>query len=117
MQSRMVVEQGSINATSKSHNLLGGSFSNSWSDGAEPEVVKSSGACHKRFRTLAQAEAFIADWVEMYACMVKAKIKEELLDGYRSAKMKGLAVELTLRTGSSNEEDQLTDGLGKLRVE
>lgn len=80
-------------------------------------MVESSGACHKRFRTLAQAEAFTADWEETYACMVKAKIKEELSHGYRPAKMKGLPVALTLKTGGGNDEDELTDGLGKLGLE
>lgn len=79
-------------------------------------MVNFSDACHKHFRTQAQAEAFIADWVEMYACMVKAKIKKELLDGYRPAKMKGLPVELTLKIGGSNDEHELTDGLGRLRM-
>lgn len=45
----------------------------SGSGGAEPEVVHFSGACHKHFRTFAQAGAFIEDWVEMYACIVKAR--------------------------------------------
>jgi len=80
-------------------------------------VVESSGACHKRFRTLAQAEGFIADWEEGYACTVKAKIKEELSHGYRPAKMKGLLVALTLKTGGGNDEDELIDGLGNLGLE
>ncbi len=46
----------------------------SGSGGSELEVVNFSSTCHKRFRTLAQTEAFIADWVEMYACVVKAQI-------------------------------------------
>ncbi len=80
-------------------------------------MVKFRGACYKHFRTLAQAEAFIADWVEMSARMVKAKTKQKLVDGYRPATMKGLPVELTLKTGGSNDEDELADGLGKLGVE
>lgn len=74
-----------------------------------------SGACHKHFRTLAQAEAFIADWAEMYAFMVKANIQKELLDAYRPAKTKGLPTEFTLKTGGS-DEDELTDRLGRLKV-
>jgi hypothetical protein len=35
--------------------------------GTEPEVKDISGACHKRFRTRAQAEAFVEDWKESYA--------------------------------------------------
>lgn len=89
----------------------------SGSGGSEPEVVNFSGACHKRFRTLAQAEAFIADWVEMHACVVKAKIKEELLVGHRPAKMKGSPVELSLKTESNDDEDELTDVFSKTRIE
>ncbi len=81
-----------------------------------PEVVKFPAACHKHFRTLAQAEAFIEDWVEMYAYIGRAKIKRDLLDGHRPAKMKGLLVGLALKTGDSNDEDELIDGLGRLRV-
>lgn len=88
----------------------------SGSGGAEPEVVCFSGACHKHFRTLAQAEAFIADWVEMYACVVKAKIKEELLDDCRPTKMKGTPVGLTLKTESGGADDELTDGLSRMRI-
>src|SRR5438045_900386 len=46
--------------------------------GAEPEVVKFSGAGHRHFRTLKQAKDFIADWEEMYACVWKEMIKTEL---------------------------------------
>jgi len=86
------------------------------SGGTEPEVVNFPGACHKHFRTLAQAEAFIEDWVETYAYIVRANIKKELLDGNRPAKMKGLPVGLALKSGGGNDEDELTDGLGRLRV-
>ncbi len=89
----------------------------SGSGGSELEVVNFSGTCHKRFRTLAQAEAFIADWVEMYACVVKAQIKEELLDGHRPTKMKGLPVEHSLKTEGNDDEDELTDVFSKTRIE
>jgi hypothetical protein len=89
----------------------------SGSGGAEPEVVRFSRACHKHFRTLAQAEAFIVDWVEMCACVVKANTKEELLDGYRPAKLKGTPVGLSLKTeGGGADDDELTDGLSKMRI-
>ena len=88
----------------------------SGSGGSELEVVNFSGACHKRFRTLAQAEAFIADWVEMNAC-IQAKIKEELLDGHRPAKIKGLPVEISLKTEGNDDEDELTDVFSKTRIE
>ena len=88
----------------------------SGSRGAEPEVVKFQHACHKHFRTLVQAEAFIADWVEMYACMVKAKIKEELLKGYRPLETNGLPIHLTLKTGGSNDEGELADSFRKANL-
>jgi hypothetical protein len=69
----------------------------SGSGGSEPEVVNFSGACHKRFRTLAQAEAFIAYWVEMNACIVKAKIK--------------------VKTEGNDDEDELTDVFSMTRIE
>lgn len=72
---------------------------------AEPEVVRFSGACYKHFRTLAQAEAFIADWKEMYACVVKDMIK-----------VKGTPVALSLKAEGSDEEDDLTDGLSRIGI-
>jgi hypothetical protein len=57
---------------------------NNGSGGAEPEVVKFPGACHKHFRTLQQAEAFLADWKEANSC-IEAKIKEELYHSYLAA--------------------------------
>ena len=87
------------------------------SGGLEPEVVNFSGACHKRFRTLAQAEAFIADWVEMHACIVKTKIKEELLVGHRPAKLKRSPVERSLKTKSHDDDDELTDVFSKTGIE
>jgi len=81
-------------------------------------VVNFPGACYKRFRTLAQAEGFIADWEERYACLVKAKIKEELLDGRRPAKMKGTPVGLSLKTeGGDDDYDELADGFGRIIIE
>jgi hypothetical protein len=35
--------------------------------GSEKEVTKEKGSCHKPFRTMAQAKAFIEDWRERYA--------------------------------------------------
>ena len=89
---------------------------NSGSGGAEPEVVYFSGACHKHFRTLVQAEAFIADWEEMDARIAKAKIERELLCSYRPAKTKGSPAKLSLETGGSNDGDQLSDSLSRIRI-
>lgn len=89
----------------------------SGSGGSELEVVNFSGACHQRFRTLAQAEGFITDWVEMDSIVKAAKIKEEQLDGHRPAKMKGLPVEPSLKTEGNDDEDELTDVFSKTRIE
>lgn len=87
----------------------------SGSGGAEPEVLHFSGACHKHFRTLAQAEAFMADWKEMSNCVAKAK--KELLNGCRPTKMKVTRVGLSLNTeGGGADSDELTDGLSRMRI-
>ena len=71
-------------------------------------MVRFSGACHKRFRTLAQAEAFIEGRMEMDAS-IKAKIKEGLLDGTPAG--------CSLKTeGGGADDDELTDGLSKMRI-
>lgn len=75
--------------------------------------MKFSGACHKHFRTRKQADDFIADWIEMYACMVKDHIKEELLHGYRPEQMTGSPVTLTLKPQNSEEEDELAAAMSK----
>lgn len=52
-------------------------------NGAEREVTEEKGSCHKRFRTKAQAEAFIEDWKESYAEIWYELIKEALDRGFR----------------------------------
>jgi hypothetical protein len=74
-------------------------------------VVDFSGACHKHFRTLQQAENFIADWVEMYACVVKAKIKSELSGGHRPAQMRGTPAKC------NNEDEELADSIGRMGMQ
>jgi hypothetical protein len=48
----------------------------------------SPGACHKCFRTRAQAEAFIEDWKTTYANLMHEKMKRKLDAGYRPVDMK-----------------------------
>lgn len=100
MQSPMVVRLELRHTISKYRNpvliLLSFSINESGGGGAEPEVDKCSGACQKHFRTLQQAEAFIADWEETYACVVKAKIKDELSNGHVPGQMQGGPVHLSL---------------------
>ncbi|KAH6678600.1 hypothetical protein B0J14DRAFT_583093 [Halenospora varia] len=85
--------------------------------GAEPEVVKFSGACHKHFRTLQQAKNFIADWEEMHACVVKAKIKRELSGGHRPEKMQGTPVPLSLKTECNTGDEELADSMRRMTIE
>ncbi|KAF2703981.1 hypothetical protein K504DRAFT_463056 [Pleomassaria siparia CBS 279.74] len=56
-----------------------------WSgeDGALKAVREMPGACHKRFRTEAQALAFIEDWKEAYAEVVRRAVIEQLDRGLR----------------------------------
>lgn len=64
-------------------NSHGGSQDFSGEDGAEKEVSGRNGSCHKRFRTMAQAEAFIEEWKETYAEIWCEMIKDALDRGYR----------------------------------
>ena len=70
-------------------------------------MVHFSGACHKHFRTFAQAEGFIADWVEMYACIRKAQIEEEQLEGHRPARMRGTPVGISSKAGGATKKTSL----------
>ncbi|EER44044.1 conserved hypothetical protein [Histoplasma capsulatum H143] len=56
--------------------------------GAEEEVKRFPGACHKVFRSRAQAEAFIEDWKNSYADIWWRAIREALDQGLRPADMK-----------------------------
>lgn len=51
--------------------------------GACEETAKAPNACHKQFRTEAQAEAFIEDWKEAYAEVVYRAVKEGLGRGMK----------------------------------
>jgi len=64
-----------------------------------------------------QAENFITDWVEMYACVVKAKIKSELSSGHRPAQMRGTPVPLSLKTEYNNEDEELADSMGRMGMQ
>ena len=86
------------------------------SGGAGPEVVNFSGSCHKHFQMLKQAEDFIADWEEMYSCVVKDKIKRELSEGYRPKTMRGTPVEFTLETECSDEDKDLVDSFRRVMI-
>ena len=72
-------------------------------------INKISGACHKRFRTEAQAEAFIEDWKESYADVWRVEVKKALDRGLRPRDMK-LSVQGLLYEGF---EDDVTEHLTK----
>lgn len=84
--------------------------------GAELEVVNFPGACHKHFRTLAQAESFISDLIEMFACVAKANIKRELLDCHRPANMQEWSLQFKLKKDTDEVEHTLTDGLKGIKL-
>ena len=47
------------------------------------EIDEIHGACHKRFRTEAQAKAFIKDWNESFADVCRRVVKGKLEKGVR----------------------------------
>jgi hypothetical protein len=42
------------------------------------QIHEISSACHKRFKTEAQAEAFIEDWEESFADVLRVEVKKAL---------------------------------------
>ncbi|ORY61000.1 uncharacterized protein BCR38DRAFT_349462 [Pseudomassariella vexata] len=82
--------------------------------GSEPEVKEISGACHKRFKTRAQAEAFIEDWKESYADVWRRAIKEGLDKDRRPHDMK-VKVKGILRAIDRDTEG--TDDLDKVKLD
>jgi hypothetical protein len=84
--------------------------------GTEPEVVKFSGACHKRFSSLATAEEFIADWVEMYSSVCKELIKEELSRGFRPLSMDGPPVSFVRDNERTGIEGSTQFMLSEMRI-
>jgi len=71
--------------------------------------LKISGACHKCFRTEAQAEAFIEDWKESFADVWRIEVKKALDSGLRPGGTK-LSVQGVLYEGS---EDTITENIAK----
>lgn len=73
-----------------------------------------SGACHKRFRTRSQAEAFIEDWKDSFADVWQRKIREELDQGLKPYDMK-LSVEDILYGPDKQTED--ADALDNVKLD
>jgi hypothetical protein len=79
-------------------------------------VVGFKEACHKHFRTLEQAEAFIADWKKM-STLVKAKKKEELSDCHQPAQIRGTPVPLSLKIECKDGAEELATGMRRTRIQ
>jgi hypothetical protein len=77
-------------------------------------VKEVSGACHKRFRTRSQAEAFIEDWKDSFADVWRRKIREALDQGLKPCDMK-LSVEGILYGPDKQTED--ADALDKVKLD
>ncbi|KAK4103556.1 hypothetical protein N658DRAFT_494048 [Parathielavia hyrcaniae] len=80
-------------------------------DGSEPKIDKIPGACHKRFRTKDQAQAFIEDWRQSVADVYRAAIKEALNKGFRPRDLKlnveGFLYKTEIGGGSANILDEV----------
>jgi hypothetical protein len=77
-------------------------------------VKEISGACHKRFRTRSQAEAFIEDWKDSFADVWRRKIREALDQGLKPCDMK-LSVEGILYGPDKQTED--ADAWDKVKLD
>lgn len=85
-------------------------------NGTEPEVVGFPNACHKHFRTEAQAKSFISDWIEMFACVAKANIRKSLLDGRRPSNMQEWSLQFEWKKDTDEVEHKLTDGIASIKL-
>lgn len=80
----------------------------------ELKVKYQSGACHKRFRTRSQAEAFIEDWKDSLADVWREEIKNGLDQGLRPRNMKFSAEDILIRHDEQTED---ADALDKLKLD
>lgn len=85
--------------------------------GALEEIDEISCACYKRFRTEAQAKAFIEDWKESFAEVCRRAIKEGLDQGLRPSDMKLNMERLFNNGGEETTGEEIAKQLdGKLRL-
>ncbi|RAL15895.1 RNase H1/viroplasmin domain-containing protein [Aspergillus homomorphus CBS 101889] len=77
----------------------------SWKD-AEPQVKDYPHACHKRFATRAQAQAFIRDWEESHADICRGDAIDKLGKGLRPTDLESNFHDLQLCQG-----DDLSEGI------
>ena len=89
----------------------------SFSGETEPTITKVSGACHKRFKTRDQAEAFIEDWKRSFAEVYLREIKKALDDGLRPRNMKLSVGDILHKSGTKVDSEGLSDGLGNLKID
>lgn len=85
--------------------------------GASEEVHKISGACYKRFRTEAQAKAFIEDWKESFAEVSRRAIKGKLDQGLRPRDMKLSMDGLLDNRDEETTGEEITESLERLRLD
>lgn len=91
-----------------------------WGDkGSRPQVETISGACHKVFRTRAQAEAFIEDWKESFSDVFRRALKQMMDQGHRPNNMKLQLEAILSRTSplADDVEDSETFGVDGLSLE
>lgn len=87
-------------------------MSYSGTKGSEQEIKEISGACHKGFRTYAQAESFIEDWKESFADVWRRAIREGLDQGLRPCDMKLSLEGILLPTETIVDGLDILDGVG-----
>jgi hypothetical protein len=83
--------------------------------GASQKVDGFEGACHKRFRTETQAQAFIKDWNESYVQVFSRELKKGLDRGLQPRNMKldvhGILSSRNIECDLENIVTQLSAGL------
>ena len=81
-------------------------------EGALKEVNKFSGSCHKHFRTMEQAEAFIEDWKVACTEVWSRELKKALDQGLRPVDIK-LDLEGILQGSSGSSADPAVEDLSR----
>ena len=76
------------------------------------EIHEIVGACHKRFKTKVQAEAFIEDWKQSFADVWRREVKNALDGGFRPTYMK-LSIEGILHKDNDNIMEDLARRVDK----
>jgi len=77
------------------------------------QIHEISGACHKRFKTKVQAEAFIEDWKESFAEVWRREVKQALDRGLRPRDMKVSTEGILHEGGEEDAAEYLAKQLNK----